>query len=1018
MKKGLTKRLITVIMTLAMILSLLPTMSLTVAAASLPSTMWVDLGNEVQITLFKSGNNYQLYLPGNVDAADCRFSWDGDLQATYSSTKYDSGSCPVPLPDAGLKSYSFSYGGQSTTFNVTTYQGSSSVMPIYIDIDETQGTIAAMDGDTNHETFCVGRINIEGQWKNMPKIKGRGNYTWSQSRDKKAYNITLENKITISGIDAKKTKKWTILSEIGDHSLLCNRSGFHLAHELGVGQDTASADVWMNGEYQGCYTITPKTDSYVSDTGYLIEEDNYLETTAVEDGGDPQFELEGMTGGGGDSSHYNLITVKKIGKDLLGEGGETPENINAAAEEIRLWLQDAWDAIRDKDGYNSKGKYYTDYIDIESFAKMYLMQEYVKSYDVCAGSIFFHRDGNTEEDKLIAGPIWDLDNAMGSTQENPYLGTVRDRRSGKGTFIEDMTEYKTSIYKTLYKHEDFQKEVKRQYNKYKSAFDSLETDVANMIGTEEVEGIKASAMMNHIKVENIGYNLHKYYRAITLESGNPKYKQEMKATTDNKTDWPNYAANLKTYIHARSLWFDEVYYDATYQCEHEYEDVVTPATCTAGGYTTHTCKYCGESYVDDETPKIAHDYQDGECIVCHEKLINVTIDCDKGAKVTVYPTKNLNGDCVENATLVHPRDGDSGLIDCSGNAQVNFVVNVKPGYELVTDEEGKVIITAEPTSSYKNLKYLENTGNAYSFRATQVKDDFTIIVRTIQTGPTISQHNLLLSSEIGVQFKVLLPEDFDATGSYMSFAVSSGKTRTMQIEDAKKVDGENAYWFTCYVNALELADTVEATYHFGEEGTLIDTYSAVTYIEGAKRVFPDKEKLINLVNALQDYGHYLQNSGWTDDRSHAAIEGITELDQDSIDFALDSVSEMAIEKDLGTSGIADVKFALTLNSKTVINVFVKPGEESFTVANATANGTRVIDGDTYYQYDTVSIGAGHLGKIYKVTLTTETGRATIKASAMSYVNAVLNNTSFTDEKRLAMAAYYNYYAAVSAYTQQ
>ena len=34
---------------------------------------------------------------------------------------------------------------------------------------------------------------------------------------------------------------------------------------------------------------------------------------------------------------------------------------------------------------------------------------------------------------------------------------------------------------------------------------------------------------------------------------------------------------------------------------HEYDSVVTPPTATEGGYTTHTCKNCGHSYVDSFT---------------------------------------------------------------------------------------------------------------------------------------------------------------------------------------------------------------------------------------------------------------------------------------------------------------------------------------------------------------------------------------------------------------------------------
>ncbi len=41
---------------------------------------------------------------------------------------------------------------------------------------------------------------------------------------------------------------------------------------------------------------------------------------------------------------------------------------------------------------------------------------------------------------------------------------------------------------------------------------------------------------------------------------------------------------------------------------HRYEDTVTPSTYEGGGYTTHTCKDCGYSYKDSETPALEHKY--------------------------------------------------------------------------------------------------------------------------------------------------------------------------------------------------------------------------------------------------------------------------------------------------------------------------------------------------------------------------------------------------------------------------
>ncbi|MBQ1508297.1 MAG: CotH kinase family protein, partial [Erysipelotrichaceae bacterium] len=510
---------------LAVILSIsgLLNSSVVYAAATAPTKLWIEPtetnGIPAQIDVWKANlgttqrpnYQYQIYLPGNVDPADVFLSWDSDATVTVGGTTYQNGNAPIPEVNTGTAvAYAFKNGTQTlATFNVIAYKGSPSVSAIFIDVDESNGnpTIAQMDGDSNHEVTCTGRINIDGQWYDMPKMKGRGNATWSNTKDKKPYNVTLDSKVTL-GLDTPATKKWTLLAEAFDHSLLSNRSGFYLAHELGIGQDTKSADVWMNGEYQGCYTITPKTDSFVTKNGYMVEQDNYQEAS-VANGGDPQFLLDGfkenMSWG---SSGYNRFTVKDMGDNLLKVDGvvdESVENIEHVAYDIiKPWLQDAWDTIRHidgvEDGYNAKGDYYTDYIDLESFAKMYLMHEYVKSYDVCAGSILYHRDGDTDADKLIAGPLWDLDNAMGSTCSNSGLGSQSDRRSAQGSFIAEISEYKTSVYKNIGMYcPGFLDEVEKQYNKYRDSFDALPGVVDQMI-----QDIEDSAKMNHIKVTDLG----------------------------------------------------------------------------------------------------------------------------------------------------------------------------------------------------------------------------------------------------------------------------------------------------------------------------------------------------------------------------------------------------------------------------------------------------------------------------------------------------------------------------------
>lgn len=72
----------------------------------------------------------------------------------------------------------------------------------------------------------------------------------------------------------------------------------------------------------------------------------------------------------------------------------------------------------------------------------------------------FCRDGAGEEDRLTAGPVWDLDNALGAVKGYRYIGNLS---SARGAYITEINEeYRTSVLKTLGKHEDFMEEVRRQ----------------------------------------------------------------------------------------------------------------------------------------------------------------------------------------------------------------------------------------------------------------------------------------------------------------------------------------------------------------------------------------------------------------------------------------------------------------------------------------------------------------------------------------------------------------------------
>ena len=457
-----------------------------------------------------------------------------------------------------------------------------------------------------------------------------------------------------------------------------------------------------------------------------------------------------------------------------------------------------------------------------------------------------------------------------------------------------------------------------------------------------------------------------------------------------------------TTVTAETLTQYEYVVLSTNTTDHEYGEWIAeiPATCEEPGTLGHyACTICGKCFDAEEQeltsleiPALGHLW--GDWIV------------------TTPPTSTAEG--VE--TRYCDRDSSHFETRPIDMLPVAFTVTFDSNGGSPVDPQQ--VVEGETTTrpqdpTYEGYAFLGwfTEESAFDF-STPITADLTLTAHW-EAIPTISGHNLLLSSEIGVQFRVIFPDGFDTTGVYMDFAASDGRTGTMQLAAADPISGQNAYWFTFFVNALELADTVTATLHYGD-GELVDDFSAVRYIDAARQVHADKPKLIALINALQNYGYYMQQSGWTDGKSHAPIEMVFALSEADVEAARSGVAAMEVVKELEDSGIADARFGLTLNAATVVNVFVLPGE-GVSIVSPNPAGTQAIGGETYYRFDSVKIGAGNLGKVYTVSVTTDVGTAHVRVSAMSYVFAVLNGTSFTQAKQYAMAAYYNYYAAADAY---
>ena len=119
------------------------------------------------------------------------------------------------------------------------------------------------------------------------QIKGRGNYTWIW--EKKPFALKLDKKREVLGMPAHK--RWVLLANWRDHTLLRNDVTFELSRRAGLPYTVRGqfVELEFNGEYQGNYylceqikidenrvNITPLEDDFNDlSGGYLMEIDSY-----------------------------------------------------------------------------------------------------------------------------------------------------------------------------------------------------------------------------------------------------------------------------------------------------------------------------------------------------------------------------------------------------------------------------------------------------------------------------------------------------------------------------------------------------------------------------------------------------------------------------------------------------------------------------------------------------------------------------------------------------------------------
>ncbi len=304
------------------------------------------------------------------------------------------------------ESYQVEADGRTYTLRV---MKSGAEAAVYINNSDADGEgtdlMSYLNSDKNLSAKATGAIvTPDGKVDNtaIKKIKGRGNTSWG--KPKKGYNITYDKKVSIAGME--KNKKYSILANYQEDSLARNRILYDLSDAVGLpyASDSRIVDFYVNGFYWGSYLMCEKVEPgslvpEVDDEGYLNEDGTLKDDFAF---------IAEVDASAGDGDYY----VSTKGLKVTIKAPEIDEG-QPYYEEVKAYVKSKFDKF-----YNataSKLMRLSDYADVDSITKLYLINELGKNWDSGVSSTFFtYRPDENGKYKFYGSPVWDYDNSLGN----------------------------------------------------------------------------------------------------------------------------------------------------------------------------------------------------------------------------------------------------------------------------------------------------------------------------------------------------------------------------------------------------------------------------------------------------------------------------------------------------------------------------------------------------------------------------------------------------------------------------
>ena len=293
----------------------------------------------------------------------------------------------------------------------------------------------------------------------------------SQDFPKKSYSLETQSSSgdnnNVSLLDLPNENDWILYGAYSDKSLLRNSLTYELSRQMGhYAPKTKYCELFINSEYEGIYILTEKIKR---DKNRVDISESQNNNAAL---GGYIIKIDKLTEAPIDASWCSSFT--NFNNDAICFQYHYPKADDITIEQknyIANFMNEIDLLIRDLP-INQTNINLIDKIDFLSFIDYFIISELSKDVDAYRLSVFLHKDGESNNNRLKMGPVWDYNLSFGNVdfcQASNVSGWVLEEETACRASI-------PSLWGDLIKNKSFRDSLSVRWNDLRNSilnFDNI-----------------------------------------------------------------------------------------------------------------------------------------------------------------------------------------------------------------------------------------------------------------------------------------------------------------------------------------------------------------------------------------------------------------------------------------------------------------------------------------------------------------------------------------------------------------